>query len=51
MMSLTICLWLLVEKVGLVVQSLVDLLYDTCARGVDVRRGLDGLDGSDSVWR
>ena len=49
--QLTGTLRVLVQKVGPLVQGLVDLGDDTADRCVDVRRSLDGLDSSDRVWR
>lgn len=48
--SLTIPLRRLVQQTRLVRKTLVDLLDDAGERGVDVRGGLDGLDGADGVW-
>jgi hypothetical protein len=46
---LTSTLAILVEQVGTFVQGLIDLGDDTADRSVNVRGGLDRLDGTDSV--
>ena len=47
--ELTGTLRVLVQEIGSLVQSLVDLGDDTADRRVDIRRSLDRLDGSDGV--
>lgn len=46
---LTSTLTILVEQVGTFVQGLIDLGDDTADGSVNVRGGLDGLNGTDSV--
>jgi hypothetical protein len=40
----------LVEEAGGVTEDLVDLLDDARDRSVDVRSGLDRLDGANRLW-
>lgn len=49
-MRLTLALWVLVQQARLILELLVDLLDDTGDWGVNVRSGLDGLDGPNGLY-